>query len=226
MSDIPNSSYSYQDFINPPNRVGITSDGSLNGLGKDIAGLSSYGDFLTSGSGRVSTTGRPLGNKYWHNTGGKCNAVTDPTGKEYTDPTLQNSTSRWLYVNNVPTGSNKGLIPGIIEDLTSFTHLSIANAFNGDSNPPCQSVNLETIDSHNNRSNSSNYVALMDLQNVYGCTPINGSKLYSGLPLYKCKNENFDTMTPSNKLPDNIIDQFFLLSICITGIYILYRIHK
>jgi len=36
----------------------------------------------------------------------------------------------------------------------------------------------------------------------------------------------FTNMNISNKLPDNIIDQFFLLCICLIGIYILYRVHK
>ena len=269
-------SYSYQQFINAPDRVGITSKATISALGNDISGLSSYKELLLQGTGKASASGKPLGNKFWYYTGSKCNAVTDPNGIAYTDPTLQNSVYRWLYVNNVPSGSldgNRGLIPGMIEDLTSFTKLSIMDAFNTNSNPSCQSVSLEVIDSNNNSSTSSNYVALMDLQNLQECKPRAASALYDGLPLYDCatiqyksstkhkatvtyhkpakpakakplkqtkldkkidkafsikkhKKHGFTNMFENTDLSDNIIDQFFLLCICIAGIYLLYILHK
>ena len=43
---------------------------------------------------------------------------------------------------------------------------------------------------------------------------------------YTTPKSGFTNMNTPNKLPDNIIDQFFLLCICLIGIYILYKVHK
>ena len=84
----------------------------------------------------------------------------------------------------------------------------------------------------------------MDLKNmadicksVVSITYATGSET---LPLYQCSSgnnpnpypdtttgfTNMNITTYSNKLPDNIIDQFFLLCICLVGIYLLYKAHK
>ena len=140
----------------------------------------------------------------------------------------------------------KGLIPGTIQDLTAFTRLSIMNAFSADSSPPCQYVSLETITPTPQDPNTSNvkmteghYIALMDLKNMNDICKSTGSITYKtgleSLPLYQCGGNNpdpysrkvgFTNMNMPNKLPDNIIDQFFILCICLAGIYILYKIHK
>jgi len=142
----------------------------------------------------------------------------------------------------------KGLIPGTIQDLTAFTRLSIMNAFSADSSPPCQYVSLETItptpqdpDTSNVKMTEGHYIALMDLKNMNDVCQSTGSITYNtgleSLPLYKCGNNpdpytetktGFTNMNMNmhNKLPDNIIDQFFLLCICLAGIYVLYKIHK
>ena len=224
-------SYSYQKYVNPPNKVGITSKATIAGVANDIAGLSSYADLLIKGGGKASATGRPLGDKFWYYTGGKCDPLTDDTGKVLTDNSSNQPVNRYIYINNVPTGGlgigtnsgesdNKGLIPGVIEDLFAFSRLSIMNAFTGETTPKCQSINLETIDSNNNKSRASHYVALMDLENMNGCT----ARPNTRGPLYDCK-DTFTNMDIPNNFSDNIIDNFFLLCICIIGIYILYKIH-
>ncbi len=222
--------YSYQKYVNPPNKVGITTKATIAGVTNDIVGLSSYAELLIKGGGKASATGRPLGDKFWYYTGGKCNAVTDDTGKPLPANSPKQTVNRWIYINNVPTGGlgigndsggsdAKGLLPGTIQDLFAFTRLSIMNAFSGETTPNCQSVNLETIDTNNNKSRASHYVALMDLENMNGCT----ARSNSPESLYNCKDA-FTNMN-LNHFSDNIIDNFFLLSICISGIYVLYRLH-
>ena len=223
-------SYSYQKYINPPNKVGITSKATISGVANDIVGLSSYGELLIKGGGKASATGRPLGDKYWYYTGGKCNAVTDDTGKDLPLDSTKQTVNRWIYINNVPTGGlgigttsggsdNKGLLPGAIQDLFVFSRLSIMNAFSGETTPNCQSVNLETIDSNNNKGRTSHYVALLDLENMNECT-----KKSPGSSLYNCK-DSFTNMNINTNFSNNIIDNFFLLCICIAGLYVLYYIH-
>jgi hypothetical protein len=255
-------SYPYRNNIKPPNEVGITSKSGAKPFIANIAGLISYGDLLLEGTGKASRTGKPLGNKFWYYTGARCKPLTDQSGIIWENSTDLNKdthkeqeVNRYIFINNIPTGGlgfgdlsgssiYKGLIPGTIQDLTAFSRLSIMNAFSGDSTPPCQYVNLETIDINNNVGHEGHYVALMDLKNMNDICKSAGSITYTTgsehLPLYKCGTGNnpdpysgtktgFTNMninTYSNKLPDNIIDQFFLLCICLVGIYILYKAHK
>jgi len=253
-------SYPYRDNIKPPNEVGITSKPGVIPFTNNISGFLSYGELLLEGTGKASRTGKPLGNKFWYYTGGRCKPLTDQSGiiwKDSTDPNKNThkdqDVNRYIYINNIPTGGlgfgdlsgssvYKGLIPGTIQDLTAFSRLSIMNAFSGDVTPPCQYVNLETIDINNNVGHEGHYVALMDLKNMNDICKGSGSITYKtgleNLPLYECSTGNnpnpysasksgFTNMNNySNKLPDNIIDQFFLLCICLVGIYLLYKAHK
>ena len=212
--------YSYNKYVNPPNKVGITSKATITGVANDISGLTSYADLLITGRGKASATGRPLGDKFWYYTGSKCNIVTDDTGKELPADTPKQSVNRWIYINNMPVGNEAGLIPGTLRDLVSFTKLSIMNAFTGETTPNCQSVNLETIDSNNNKGHTSHYVALMDLKNMDECKP-----RPNGSPLYNCKDSFINMNNFSNNFSNNFIDNFFILCICVTGIYILYKLH-
>jgi hypothetical protein len=84
----------------------------------------------------------------------------------------------------------------------------------------------------------------MDLKNMNDICHGTGNITYAtgleSLPLYMCdgngntnpdpyakpKIAGFTNMNISNKLPDNIIDQFFLLCVCLVGIYLLYKAHK
>ena len=79
--------YKYQDYINQPNEVGITSKGSVKQVKKNIKGLGEYAKVLISGGGKASKTGEALGPQFFIRTNQNC--VTS-TGQE---------TIRYVYVN-------------------------------------------------------------------------------------------------------------------------------
>lgn len=58
-------SYQYYKNIKLPDEIGMSSDGSLSALGDDVDGLIAYVELLVSGEGKASSTGRPLGNKFF-----------------------------------------------------------------------------------------------------------------------------------------------------------------
>lgn len=163
--------YPYYKYVRTPSEIGMSGKGSLAQLGKDIDGLVSYVELLVSGSGKASATGKPLGNKFFLKTGGKCTAA---------DGSAQD---RFIYVNNVPTGNIpivssgmgvnfgefKGLVPGTLSNLNAFNPMSMFQAFLAGSSPDCRPVTMETIDIYNNRSTETHYVTLVDLQNMDPC---------------------------------------------------------
>ena len=65
-------SYPYYKNIKTPSEIGMTDKGTLNALGKDIDGLINYVEVLVTGKSKASSTGGPLGNKFFLQTGAKC----------------------------------------------------------------------------------------------------------------------------------------------------------
>jgi hypothetical protein len=214
--------YPYYKYIRTPAEMGMTEDGSLQALGKDIDGLKNYVELLVSGSGNASTTGQPLGNKFFLQTGGKC-----------TDKTTGQDVDRYVYINNVPAGnipfiSNglgvnftdfKGLIPGTISNLNAFNPMEMFQAFLAGSKPDCQEITMETIDIHNNKSTESHFVTLFDIQNMDPCifpdktNPITNDQ---------CR-ETFSNLTVNKSQHDNLSKLYFA-SLGLLATYILYKI--
>ena len=142
-------SYPYYKYIRTPTEIGMSDKGTLAQLGKNINGLVAYVDLLVSGNGKASATGKPLGNKFFLKTGGKC-----------TDKLTQQEVDRFIYINNVPQGNIpfissgmgvnfgqfKGLIPGTISNLNAFNPMEIFQAFLSGSKPDCQEITMETIE--------------------------------------------------------------------------------
>lgn len=222
--------YPYYKYIKTPSQIGITSKGSLSALGKDINGLVSYVELLVSGGGKASTTGKPLGNKFFLKTGGKC-----------IDKSTQQNVDRHIYINNVPAGNIpfissgvgtnfsefKGLIPGTISNLNAFNPMEMFQAFLSGSTPECQQLTMETIDIYNNRSTESHYVTLIDIQNM---DPCNFPNKTNPITKIKCKetfsnlNASVDQSYACYKIPDDPIAKLYFVSLGAVGIYILYRI--
>jgi hypothetical protein len=221
--------YPYYKNINSPSNLGMSSNGSLTTLGKDVNGLVSYVELLVAGTGKASKTGKPLGNKFFLQTGAKCKAVD--TNKEV---------DRYIYVNNVPTGNIpfisqglgqnfkefRGLIPGMMSDLNTLNPYSIMQAFLAGSMPSCQKIQMQVIDNNNRSSNESHYVTLVDIQNMDPCNFLNGT---NPVTKKKCKQgmvtmdpEN-DTSTSSYTLPKDFIIQFYFLGLSCVSIYLLYQ---
>ena len=158
--------YKYFDFIRTPSEMGMSADGSISAIENDIAGLIAYVELLVSGTGEASKTGGPLGDKFFLETGAKCKDIK-----------TNSLVTRSLYVNNVPDGnipfissgmgvdftSFEGLIPGVMGNLSNLNPMKIFQAFMVGSEPPCQSITMDTIDAKNNKSRQSAYVINADI---------------------------------------------------------------
>jgi hypothetical protein len=215
--------YPYYKNINTPSQIGMSDQGSLSTLGNDINGLISYVEVLVTGNSKASSTGGPLGNKFFLQTGAKCK-----------DTASGNLVDRYIYVNNVPEGNIpfisqglgvdfsefKGLIPGAMGNLNALNPFSIMQSFLSGSNPPCQELTMQTIDNNNNSSSETHYVTLTDIQNMDPCSFSNGVNPSSGK---KC-NETFQMMQNHEYLlPEDPLAQLYFLCLAGLGIYILCR---
>jgi hypothetical protein len=213
--------YPYYKYIRTPSEMGMSSKGTLAALGKDIDGLKSYVELLVAGSGNASATGKPLGNKFFLRTGGKCK--DKKTGEDQ---------ERYVYINNVPQGNIpfvssglgvnfsefKGLIPGTISNLNAFNPMEIFQSFIAGSKPDCQELTMETIDIYNNRSTETHYVSLIDINNLDPCTFPNKTNPVSGS---KCR-EAFSTIHPEY----DMFSQVYFGTLGALSVYILYGILK
>lgn len=65
-------SYSYWENVKQPAQMNMTPGFSLGTLANNVDGLISYVEILVSGKSNASKTGKPLGNKFFLKTAGKC----------------------------------------------------------------------------------------------------------------------------------------------------------
>ena len=218
--------YPYYKYIKTPSEIGMSSKGSLSVLGKDIDGLIAYVELLVSGGGKASATGKPLGNKFFLKTGGKC-----------TDKASQQEVDRYIYINNVPQGNIpfissgvgvnfsefRGLIPGTISNLNAFNPMLMFQAFLAGSKPDCQELTMETIDIYNNRSTESHFVTLVDIKNMDPCIFKDKKNPLTGIG---CKEtfSNIEECYTCFKIPDDPLSKMYIASLGVLGIYIIYRV--
>lgn len=228
--------YPYYKNINPPDKLGMSSRGTLSTLGKDVTGLISYVELLVEGTGKASKTGRPLGNKFFLKTGAKC-----------LDTTTNEEVDRYIYVNNVPTGNIpfisqglgrnfkdfRGLIPGMMSDLNVLNPYSIMQSFLAGSMPKCQKISMEVIDNNNRSSNESNYVTLVDIQNMDPCifpkkkNPITNQGCKQSMTNMGSSEIEDETLPiNTNMIPKDVFIRLYFISLSFLGIYILYKLMK
>ena len=228
--------YPYYKNIKLPGQIGMTDQGTLSALGKDINGLIQYVELLVTGNSQASSTGGPLGNKFFLQTGGKCAAInkcTDPN-----DVSTCEKVDRFIYVNNVPVGNIpfisqglgvnfsefKGLIPGTMGNLNVLNPFAIMQSFLSGSTPQCQELTMQTINTDNLKSSETHYVTLVDIKNMDPCIFPDKRN-----PLVKdsvCR-ETFQTGVSKNAesvLPDDPLAQVYFASLAGVGLYILYRL--
>jgi hypothetical protein len=214
--------YPYYKYIRTPKELGMSSDGSLRALGNDVSGLVSYTQLLVDGKGKASATGKPLGNKFFLQTGAKCKDIS----------TKQN-VDRYIYIDNVPAGNIPfissgmgvnfseftGLIPGTMSNLNYFNPFKIMQAFLIGGNPDCQKLTMETIDVHNNKSTESHFVSLVDIQNIDPCT-FTLNKKTNPVTKQGCR----ETFSNKKNIPmtNDLIVKGYFTSLSILAIYILY----
>ena len=182
LEQVLGETYPYYANIKSPDKIGMSSKGSLQQMGKNISGLIEYVSLLVSGKSKASATGNPLGNKFFLKVAGGCKAIdqcSDPN-----DPSTCLQVDRYIYVDNVPEGNIpfisagldtnfsefRGLIPGTMSNLNVLNPASLLRAFTTGPTPPCQKITMETINSDNIKSNETNYVALIDIQSIDPCS--------------------------------------------------------
>lgn len=195
--------YEYHKNINSPEELGMSSKGTLGQLADNVGGIVNYTDLLITGTGRASKTGKPLGNKFFLATGGKC----EPKGYIKSNGKVVNSgggneTTRYLYINNQPdgkipflpvAGDFRGMIPGVIGNLGALNPVEIMGGFVEGSKPPCYKITLPTIDAKNRRGSASHYISKNDLKNMSGCNFPGGFNPITKKRTSGCK-QGFDIM--------------------------------
>lgn len=85
MSSLIGPSYDYWKSIKQPSEMGMSPGFSLGALANNVDGLLSYVEVLISGTGNASVTGKPLGNKFFLETTGKCSETTAAQWKKERD---------------------------------------------------------------------------------------------------------------------------------------------
>lgn len=153
--------YSYPQQIKTPDELGMGTKGSMKQLRYNIAGMIDYVNILVTGKSPASkANGGPLGDAFFIDTNSKClaNGVPKP---------------RHLYINNIPDGrlpflsgktsvkldSFKGLIPGIIEDVSSLNPEEMIKSFGKTEPPSCSLKTFKIIDSDGNKYKETRYIA-------------------------------------------------------------------
>jgi hypothetical protein len=210
-------SYNYSAMIKAPSELGMSSEGSIGALSRDIDGLIAYTEVLVSGKSKASRGGGALGNKYFLDTGAECLAKD-----------TKQQTERYIYINNVPTGNIplissamgtnftdfKGLIPGITGNLSALNPFALVGAFSAGSNPECQKITMETIDVNNNKSQETHYVTLADIEGTDACLFPNKRNPITNK---KC-SEAFSDYRESN------LETPYFLALATLSLFILYRV--
>jgi hypothetical protein len=162
--------------------MGMSGDGNLGVLVKNIQGLTSYVQLLITGRGNANKTGEPLGNKFFIKTAGQCKDVKSG-----------NIVDRHMYINNQPTGNIpllsdatganfstfKGLIPGVIGNLDAVNPLVLFSAFTEGQEPDCMNVTLPTIDKNGVGGQQSGNVPISELRHMINTREVDANILNS-----------------------------------------------
>ena len=212
-------SYKYYNQVNTPSELGMSGDGNMGALEKDIAGIINYVDLLVSGRGRASKTGRPLGNKFFLKVGGKCK-----------DNDSGESVDRYIYVNNVPLGNVpfisagiganfsefEGLVPGVLSNMNALNPMALFGAFMEGDTPKCRDLTMEVIDVDNNVSQQTHFVTDFDISNLDSCAFPNGRNPVTN---EQCRM----AFTNMNEKKLSGTENLYMLSVSCLLMYIIYK---
>ena len=217
--------YKYFKGIKSPGEMKMSGKGTMRQLGTNVGGIMNYVKILVEGGGAASKTGKPLGNKFFLPTGGKCKTKS---GKEVV---------RNVYVNNVPTGQIpfvsdglgvdmsmfKGMLPGVLEDVGGLNPLPLFGAFMQGASPPCTKITMETIDVDNRSSKGSGYVANAEIRAMPSVW-FSGSKPTLEGFLNANKAMNGDVSEARIKLKKGIIPNLFRTSVGFLMLYLIFKL--
>jgi hypothetical protein len=191
--------YEYYKYVKTPSDMGMNSKGAS--LTTDFVGLVEYVKLLVTGDSKASTTGKPLGNKFFLKTMANCKA-TD-TGE---------TVPRYVYFNNVPQGNVpfisqglgvnfkdfKGIVPGTLSDLNNLNPANMYSALTEGSLPDCRPLTMQVIDVNNKTSTQTEYVSNTDISFIDPCSFQNKINPVTN---QKCK-ETFKTLQNVSPLND------------------------
>ena len=195
--------YDYVSFIRTPDQLRLGPDGSISQLVRNVGGLINYVELLSTGDGKASTIGGPLGDSFFLPTGAKCKDVA--TG---------NLVTRSIWVNNIPNGkipfitstlngakftTFEGLVPGVLGNLASIHPMQMFQAFMSGSNPDCQLVTKNTRNEKNIRNVGSGYLTMEDIQ-------IMGTDGFTTMNAMKNKKEDKSVMHDDDMYDDDMYD--------------------
>ena len=231
-SSLLGPTYPYYKNVKDPRGLGMNDRGTLPQLGKNVGGLIAYTEVLVTGTGKASTTGRPLGNAFFLKTGGMCK--DKDSGKEV---------PRYIYVNNIPQGNIpivsqamganfsmfKGLVPGTMSNLNALNPMGFISAFSTGSTPKCRSLNMEVVDTNNARRRETRFVADVDIAQIDPCTfggrnPITGKGCKSYFTNMDGTNIGTSQVNEDG-FPLDIVTQVYFGILGLLIIYILYCIY-
>lgn len=230
--------YKYYQQINSPSELKMGSDGSMTTITNNISGLLGYVKVLSAGGGPASKTNKPLGNKFFLETGAKCN-----------DKETSEKVTRSLYINNVPDGTIpflsaatggggssefEGLIPGVMGNMANMNPLKLFQAFMSGSNPECQAIEMPTIDNNNQVTMKTAYVINEDIADMNACwfpnkrNPVTGNTCKEGFASLIKKTDlyadkvNFEY----SQFPDDLPTKLYFSSLGLLGLFIFLLIYK
>lgn len=166
--------YQYAKFIKSPHEQKMS--GKPNDLGKNIGGIMNYVKLLIEGGGPASkNNGLPLGDRYFMHMGGKCSTPD------------KSQVARSIYINNVASGdipflkdagintsSLKGLIPGMVGDISKLNPENLLAAFTQPSSPECSNIYMKTVDENNKQGTGSGFVINSDIKGITPCAFVKG----------------------------------------------------
>lgn len=202
--------YLYWKQINNPTEMGMSGDGTLEALAKDVAGLVAYTELLVQGGGPASKVPGPLGNKFFLKTGANC---VNESGQ---------TVDRYIYVNNVPTGNIpfissllntnfpefRGLVPGVIENIGKVNPFAIFQAFMLGNKPKCVQATMPVTPTEINgfRTEQTEYITEQDKQSLQAFTNM------------------FPNTQISSNIPDGVVPKLFFAGFGGLLLYILFLI--
>ena len=185
--------YPYVKYINGTKRMRMGPKWS--NIADNIAGLGAYVEILVEGGGRASRTGKPLGNKFFLKTAGKCKAVdrnlnpvmVESKTKKNNDgkPSKeQKMVDRYMFINNIPMGkiplissaaggadfsTFRGLIPGMLSNLNVLNPSDLFKSFTMSSEPKCAKISMDTVDVNNVKRRETHYVPVTEIKMIDSC---------------------------------------------------------